>query len=62
MDIPKIFKNNSRKYKLIKEYPNYVLYEETIFKYKECFNKQDLGLIEEKEKPYNTNPQKVKYL
>lgn len=62
MDIPKIFKNNDREYKLIKEYPNYVLYEETKIKYKKCFNKQDLGLIEEKEKPYNSNPQKVKYL
>lgn len=62
MEIPKIFNNNGRSYKFIKEYHNYVLYEEIKFKYKECFNKQDLGLIDEKEKPYNTNPQKVKYL
>ncbi len=61
MDIPKIFKKKRKKYKYVKEYSNYVLYEEMKIKYKECFNKQDLGLIEEKEKPYNTNPQRVKY-
>ena len=61
MEIPKIFNNNGRRYKLIKEYPNYVLYEEIKIKYKECFNKQDLGLIKEKEKPYNRNPQRVIY-
>jgi len=61
MDIPKIFKDKGKKYKFVKEYSNYVLYEEMKIKYKECFNKQDLGLIEEKEKPHNTNPQRVKY-
>lgn len=61
MEIPMILKNKGRKYKFIKEYANYVLYEEIKIKYKECFNKQDLGLIKEKERPYNRNPQKVKY-
>lgn len=61
MEIPKIFNNNGRRYKLIKEYPNYVLYEEIKTKYKECFNKQDLGVLEEQERPRNSNPQRVKY-
>lgn len=61
MEIPNILKNKGRKYKFIKEYPNYVLYEEIKTKYKECFNKHDLGLVEEQERPRNSNPQRVKY-
>lgn len=60
MKIPKILKKNNKTYKLIKIYETYVLYEEVWFGYKECFMKHDLGLIKEKEKPYNRNPQKVK--
>ena len=57
MEIPNILKNRGRKFEFIKEYPNYVLYEEN----KECFNKQDLGVLEEQERPRNSNPQRVKY-
>ena len=49
MKIPKILKKNNSKYKLVKIYENYVLYEEVEVGYKECFNKQDLGLIKELE-------------
>lgn len=55
MKIPKKFKKNNRKYKLVKIYKNYVLYEEEWTGYKECFNKQDLGLIKEQEKPKKGN-------
>jgi hypothetical protein len=44
--IPKILKRENATYKFIKEYDNYVLYENTNINKKECFNKQDLGLIE----------------
>lgn len=60
MKIPKILKKNNRKYKLLKIYETYVLYEDIETKVKECFNKQELGLVKEKEKPWNLSPEKVK--
>ena len=62
MKIPKTLKKNNKKYRFIKEYENYVLYEEMWTGIKECFNKHELGLIQAKEKPRNSNPQRVKYL
>ena len=55
MKIPKILRKNSRKYKLLKIYKNYVLYEEEWTGYKECFSKHELGLIKEQEKPKKGN-------
>lgn len=55
MKIPKILKKNNSKYKLVKIYENYVLYEEVEVGYKECFMKHELGLIKEKEKPDRKN-------
>lgn len=55
MKIPKILKKNNRKYKLVKIYENYVLYEDTQTKAKECFGKHELGLIKEQEKPRKGN-------
>ena len=55
MKIPKILKKNNRKYKLLKIYKNYVLYEEEWTGYKECFSKHELGLIKEQEKPKKGN-------
>ncbi len=55
MKIPKILKKNNRKYLLVKIYKNYVLYEEELTGYKECFMKHDLGLIKEREKPKKGN-------
>ena len=60
--IPKILKKNGKEYKLTKEYPTYGLYEATKFKYKECFSKQELGVIKAKAKSRNINPEKVMYL
>lgn len=60
MKIPKIVRKNGRKYKLLKIYETYVLYEDIETKVKECFNKQELGLVKEKEKPWNLSPEKVK--
>ena len=50
MKIPKILKKNNRKFKLIKIYETYVLYEEVGVGYKECFSKHELGLIKEQVK------------
>lgn len=43
------FSYRNKKVKFIKEYPTYIL-TETEAGYKECFNKQDLGLIKETER------------
>lgn len=61
MKIPKILKKDNKKYKFLKEYENYALYESNVG-YKECFMKHDLGLIKERVKPRNSNPQRVSYL
>lgn len=63
MKIPKILKKNNRKYKLIKIYENYVLYEETKVGYKECFNKHELGLIKDTGvmKGFKLNPDNVRF-
>jgi len=55
MKIPKILKKNNRKYKLVKIYKTYVLYQEIEVGYKECFSKHELGLIKEQEKPKKGN-------
>ena len=44
------FAYKNKEVKFIKEYPTYIL-TETAAGYKECFNKQDLGLIKEIERP-----------
>lgn len=59
--LPKTINRNNKEYKLIKEYPTYRLYEATKFKYKECFSKQELGVIKAKVKSRNINPEKVMY-
>lgn len=62
MKIPKILKKNNRKYKLLKIYKTYVLYEETKTKYRECFMKHDLGLIKDTGamRGFKRNPDNVK--
>lgn len=62
MKIPKILKKNNKTYKLIKIYETYVLYEEVWFGYKECFNRQDLGLIKDTGvmKGFKRNPENVR--
>lgn len=59
MKIPKILKKNNKTYKLLKIYENYVLYEETKTKHRECFIKHELGLVKKKEKPYDIKPENV---
>lgn len=43
MKIPKIISKNNNEYILVKEYPNFILYEDLLTHTKECFSKHELG-------------------
>ena len=62
MKIPKIVRKNNRRYKLLKIYETYVLYEDIETKAKECFTKHELGLIKDTEvmRGFKRNPDNVK--
>lgn len=49
--IPMILRYNNKEYRLIKEYTDVVLYEDTATGIKECFTKYQLGLVKEVVKP-----------
>lgn len=51
MYAPMILKKGKKKYILEKMYPNYALYSDLEYGYKECFNFYELGMLEEKIKP-----------
>lgn len=61
MTIPKIISKNNHEYILEKEYQNFIMYKDMITGVKECFNRQELGLVKEIV-PGNTkiNPENVK--
>lgn len=63
MKIPKILKKNNRKYRIVKIYENYVLYEEIEVGYKECFMKHELGVIKDTGlmKGFKLNPDNVRF-
>lgn len=50
MKIPKILNKNNQQYKFVKQYPNFIQYRNAIYGYSECFNRFDLGLVEEQMK------------
>lgn len=62
MKIPKIIKKGDSEYIFVKEYKNFIMYEDMITHTKECFNRQELGLVKEQiEAPkLKLNPEKVK--
>ena len=61
MRIPKIISNNNKEYILVKVYPNYILYKDMITGVRECFTRQELGLIKAQDKDgINMNPEKVR--
>ena len=62
MKIPRIISKNNHEYILVKEYKNFIMYEDMITHTKECFNKQELGLVKEMIKPprADLNVEKVK--
>lgn len=47
MKIPKIISKDNHEYILVKEYENFIMYEDMITHVKECFNRQELGLVKE---------------
>ena len=51
MKIPKIISKNGHEYIFVKEYPNFILYEDMTAGTKEAFQRYDLGLVKEKVKP-----------
>lgn len=51
MKIPKIISKNGHEYIFVKEYPNFILYEDMTTGTKEAFQRYDLGLVKEKVKP-----------
>lgn len=58
-----IIKQRGRKFKFIKEYETYCLYEDVETGIKECFSKSELGLIIPKIKPpRKVTPDNVTYL
>ena len=62
MRIPQIISKNNHEYIFVKEYPNFVMYEDMITHCKECFSRQELGLIKGSNimKGFKLNPQKVR--
>ena len=53
--MPEEVEVKNKKYKLIKIYKNYALYEEIKTGFKECFTKLELGLIPQTRKPKAPN-------
>jgi hypothetical protein len=51
MRIPKIISKNNHEYIFVKEYPNFILYQNMITGVKETFQRYDLGLVKEVVKP-----------
>lgn len=47
MKIPKIISKNNHEYILIKEYKNFIMYKDMLTGVRECFNRQELGLVTE---------------
>lgn len=60
MKIPKIISKNGNQYIFEKEYPNFILYKDMLTGVKECFNKQELGLLKKTGRITNISPEKVK--
>ena len=58
MEIPKNIRRDGRKYKFVKKYPNYYMYQDVETGVKECFQAFDLGLIE-KNKESVKQPKKI---
>lgn len=62
MEIPKNIRRDGRKYKFVKKYPNYYMYQDVETGVKEYFQAFDLGLVEEKITPQKANQKQLKLL
>ena len=58
--IPKRIKKGNQKFIFVKEYPNYIMYENINTGAKECFNRQELGINTYQIKITHITPEKVK--
>ncbi len=58
MKIPKYINKNNRKYIIEKIYGNYIMYKDMITGVKECFHRQELGLVKQYVEP-TKNFQKI---
>nr|DAS24498.1 MAG TPA: hypothetical protein [Caudoviricetes sp.] len=47
MKIPKIISKNGHEYIFVKEYPNFILYQDMLTGVKETFQRYDLGLVKQ---------------
>lgn len=63
MKIQRYIKRDNKKYKLVKIYKNFIMYEDE-HKVRECFSRHELGLLTEQVKPpkTNVNPERVIFL
>ena len=62
MKIPKIISKDNHEYIFVKEYKNFIMYEDMLTHCKECFSRQELGLIKPTDvmKGFKLNLQKVR--
>lgn len=60
MKIPKIVIKNNNIYRFEKEYINFIMYRNIKTGVKECFKRQELGIIKNPKKISNISPEKVK--
>lgn len=58
MTIPKVISKNNHEYIFEKEYPNFIMYKDMVTGAKECFKRQELGLIKQQVEPARS----LKYL
>lgn len=58
MKIPKIISKDNHEYIFVKEYKNFIMYEDMLTGAKECFKRQELGLVKEQAEP----ARRLKYL
>lgn len=62
MKIPKIITKNGNQYIFVKAYPNFIMYKDMLTGTRECFNRQELGLIKDTGvmKGFKKNPDNVR--
>ena len=63
MKIQRYIKKDNKRYKLVKIYSNFIMYEDE-HGVRECFCRHELGLLTEQVKPpkTNVNPERVIFL
>ena len=60
MTIPKIISKNGHEYIFVKEYPNFVRYQDMLIGTTECFSRYELGLIKKQPKMVYANKHNIR--